>query len=129
MSEMIEVQAVELSGEALGWAVAQAEMLKAFIVDPDYGNPYRVFVEHPNKRTERYRPHDNWGQGGLLIEKYGAMVRGFPNQMHEDKAIANVRYNGLTKWTCGDTPLIALCRAVVHLKLGETVQVPNELQP
>lgn len=132
MTDLIEVKTADLTGEALGWAVGKAEGLNLELVPPQYGNPWRVFARYQGQaieHTKRYNPWEDWALGGELIEKYAAMVRGFPNQMYQTMAIARVRISGALAWRSGKTPLIALCRAIVAAKLGDTVQVPKELMP
>jgi hypothetical protein len=132
MTDLIEVKTAELAGEALGWAVGKAEGLELNLAAPIYGNGWRVFVTYRGEvieHTNRFNPWEDWALGGALIEKYAAMVRGFPNQMYETLAIARVRISGVLAWRSGQTPLIALCRAIVATKLGDTVQVPKELMP
>ena len=132
MTDLIEVKTRELVGEQLAWAVGKVEGLDVQLVPPEYGNPWRVFVRYRasvTERTERYNPQEDWSQGGPLIEKYAAMVRGFPNQMYETLAIARVRIDGNLAWRSGNTPLVALCRALLCAKQGEIVQVPKELMP
>lgn len=132
MTDLIEVKTADLVGEALGWAVGKAEGLNLELVPPQYGNPWRVFARYQSQaieHTKRYNPWEDWALGGELIEKYAAMVRGFPNQMYQTLAIARVRISGALAWRSGKTPLIALCRAIVAAKLGDTVQAPKELMP
>ncbi|POG01275.1 hypothetical protein BGP84_01290 [Pseudomonas putida] len=132
MTDLIEVKTADLVGHALDWAVAQAEGLEVFLVGPQYNVPRRVFWKKRGQALEwdvLYNPHEDWALGGELIEKYAAMVRGFPNQMYQTLAIARVRISGALAWRSGKTPLIALCRAIVAAKLGDTVQVPKELMP
>lgn len=132
MTDLIEVKTADLAGEALGWAVGKAEGLDLILEPPQYGNPWRVFARYQGQateRTKRFSPWEDWALGGGLIEKYAAMVRGFPNQMYQSLAIARVRINGNLAWRSGQTPLIALCRAIVSAKLGDIVQVPKELMP
>ena len=132
MTDLIEVKTADLTGEALGWAVGKAEGLNLELVPPQYGNPWRVFARYQGQaieHTKRYNPWEDWALGGELIEKYAAMVRGFPNQMYQTLAIARVRISGALAWRSGKTPLIALCRAIVAAKLGDTVQAPKELMP
>jgi hypothetical protein len=132
MTDLIEVQTSQLTGEALAWSVAKAEGLTVFIADPQYGNPYRVMVHFKRDgkylpQQERFKPQTDWSQGGPLIEKFGvsldciaplnsweAFVWGGPlacDGFHDE----------------AETPLIAACRAIVAAKLGDTVQVPKEL--
>lgn len=132
MTDLIEVKTADLVGHALDWAVAQAEGLEVFLVGPQYNVPRRVFWKKRGQALEwdvLYNPHEDWALGGELIEKYAAMVRCFPNQMYQTLAIARVRISGALAWRSGKTPLIALCRAIVAAKLGDTVQVPKELMP
>ncbi|MNE07139.1 hypothetical protein D3C76_211130 [compost metagenome] len=133
MTDLIEVKTPDLVGEALGWAVGKAEGLDLQLAPPGYnGVPWRVFARYRGQaieHTKRYNPWEDWGLGGALIERYAAMVRGFPNQMYETLAIARVRIDGALAWRSGQTPLIALCRAIVATKLGDTVQVPKDLMP
>lgn len=125
MTDLIEVKTADLAGEALAWAVAKAEGLEPKLEAPHYGNGWRVFCDTTFGSSKRYNPQEDWALGGPLIDKHNAMIRGFPNQLYEDKPIARVS----AKWAGGRTSLIALCRAIAKAALGETVQVPKELMP
>lgn len=130
MTGLIEVKTADLVGGALGWAVGTAEGLDLLMALPEYGNPWRVFARYQGQaieHTKRFNPWEDWALGGELIEKHAAMVRGFPNQMYQTLAIARVRISGVLAWRFGQTPLIALCRAIAGTKLGDTIQVPKEL--
>ncbi|WP_145257062.1 phage protein NinX family protein [Pseudomonas sp. DE0157] len=130
MTDLIEVETTDLAGEALGWAVGKAEGLELELEPPHYGASWRVFARHRYTATEeakRYNPWEDWSLGGNLIDKYSAMIRGYPNQMYESLAIARVRISGALAWQSGQTPLIALCRVIVAAKVGDIVQVPKEL--
>lgn len=123
MAELIEVTVANLTGEALNWAVAKAEGLDVFLVQPEYNNPWRVFVQYAGDviiRDVRYAPQGSWNDVGLLIEKYGIDLEQYLK--FRWRAEIEYEHSGF-----GDTPLIAACRAIVAAKLGYTVQVPKEL--
>ncbi len=125
MSQMIEVKTAELSGAALRWAVAQAEGLEVTIYPPEYGNGHRIAVKG---RSETYRPDTNWSQGGPLFSKH---LIEFVVE-HEDVICAVLCDDygmQVSEFRCGETHLIAACRAIVAAKLGDTVAVPAELLP
>jgi hypothetical protein len=106
----------ELSGAALDWAVAKCEGHNFEVVDGglDYDCP-------------DYSSH--WSQGGKIIEREGLGVwmyqwneQGEPENgwYAEDKDGDHVR--------TGTTPLIAAMRCYVASKLGDEVELPEELK-
>lgn len=118
---MIEVKTVELAGAALDWAVAKAEGIRQHT--PDGLRHTYWYTTDERCIGTHWSPSTSWSQGGPLIEKYNAMIKGFPNQLYEDRPIARVD----AKWCSGETNLIALCRAIIKAKLGDVVSVPAEL--
>lgn len=109
--QMIEVKAAELIGPALDWAVAQVNGVEDI---PGLASTGLSF-----------EPSTNWAQGGLLIEKHqidlcwdGADGKAmWWHAYHQDIADQQTH----------QSPLIALCRAIVAAKLGDVVSVPAEL--
>lgn len=122
MTDLIEVRTADLAGEALGWAVGKAEGLDLQLVPPGYnGVPWRVFAQYQGqaiKHTKRYNPWEDWALAGALVDKYRVCLDfkcGLWSALGDE-------------WVAGcHTPPIAICRAVVTTKLGDTVQVPKEL--
>ena len=99
----------ELKGPALDWAVAKCE-----------GLVQGVSWEHWAPRHST-----NWAQGGPIIEREHI----------------NVSYEGQGVWLAGGfngvcylmghggpTPLIAAMRCYVAIKLGDEVEIPEELK-
>lgn len=158
MTDMIEVKTANLIGPALDWAVAQVQ-IKAGEITPDseehstgrpyfnckFGNPSlwgegREQKGTTNKDTGKpwvmhgpggsYSPSTDWSYGGPLMDTY---CKGFGMlQDGTDKRWRSFAYNPDTtmqRMLGGETILIAFCRALVALKLGETVSVPKELMP
>ncbi|WP_435653057.1 DUF2591 domain-containing protein [Pseudomonas putida] len=128
MTDLIEVKAADLAGEALGWAVGKAEGLDLFLAPPQYGNPWRVFARYQSQaieHTKRFNPWEDWALGGPLIEK--RMVSLHCPQSTDDVWAGWVITSKGEFCQAGDSALIAACRAIVAAKLGDTVQVPKEL--
>ncbi|MCK0547904.1 phage protein NinX family protein [Pseudomonas syringae pv. aptata] len=116
MSELVEVKTPDLVGTALDWAVAKVEGVELALVG-DY--PHVVVG---GRLLGNYRPSTNWSQCGPLIEKYKPE---FEVNRFNDTVWARLQGSDLK--SRGETHLIAACRAIVALVLGETVSVPKEL--
>jgi hypothetical protein len=101
------MKTAELSGEALDWAVAEAEGHDFPAADVFCGI---------------FNPSTDWTQGRPIIEREGIeTTRGGAYVEHFWKATrhSNAAY--------GPTPLIAAMRCYVASKLGDTVDIPAEL--
>ena len=94
----------ELIDEALDWAVARCE-----------GG-----VGENQLLGAWYAPSTNWAQGGPIIEREGMSV-GMVNEYWQ----AHLSEFGL--WEEGPTPLIAAMRCYVASKLGDDINIPEEL--
>lgn len=123
---MPKISTSELTGAALDWAVAKAN-----------GDVVRWSAPHEQllvvgKAYAVYHPHLDWSQGGPIIERefmdvevtpcgadQGAPYDTWRAWKHNDNADAAV--------VCGPTPLIAAMRCYVASKLGDEVDVPEEL--
>ena len=111
----MQVKISEASGVVLDWLVAKCE---------DVGNRRLQADEFPLLQREgRYLYSSDWAQGGPIIAREG---------------IATSPDTGLDWWVAtmrggvhvehGPTPLIAALRCYVASKLGEEVEVPDELR-
>jgi len=144
MTDTISVLAANLTGAALNWAVAVAEGYKSDSEQTEGDgltviSPKGLFTSVSVRGAENgfgYRPSTNWSQLGPLIEKHQvALVAeahdGMPGTERSLRWYADVYYDGGQQYTTEycDTALIAACRAIVVMHLGETVQVPKELMP
>ena len=103
----------ELTGAALDWAVAKCEGLETW---QDSSQILLVGDDEP------YHPSTDWAQGGPIIER----------------EIITLDFDGGTDWQArdfdsqqilahGPTPLIAAMRCYVASKLGDEIDVPEEL--
>lgn len=129
----VTVKTVGLQGPALDWAVAKAiGRLTELFVAP---NEQRGTTEWA-RSNRRWYPSTTWSQGGPLIEQHDISFRKYhrPGSPAHGTYYAKVcRDNGsIIQWSnkrdsTGPTPLIAAMRCLVAAKLGDTVQVPQEL--
>ena len=99
----IKLKTSELTGAALDWAVAKCEVGDAIneIDDPHF---YSTDWALAGPIIERERIA-TWGDGGLYWEAECGWA-----------------------WAKGPTPLIAAMRCYATLKLGDEVEVPEELR-
>lgn len=118
----MKVKTAELIGRALDWAVAIAE---GYHPDrPQDGQltlnqRYIVVGDKSVHKCYWYLPSTEWEFCGKLIERFNAhLIFMYPENW---KAMV-IRGEGY-----GETPLIAICRAVVAYKLGDEVDIPDEL--
>ena len=124
----------ELQGAALDWAVACVEKLPMDLLVWEYGLPVvkRTFLGHTD--TLRCEFSTNWAAAGPIIEREGIAIdcersdwciEGWIAALiHEDK-----KYGGIMRTEGnGPTPLIAAMRCYVASKLGDEVEVPEELK-
>jgi hypothetical protein len=110
----------ELTGAALDWSVAKCEGLNAF---DGLGVAYIPDPRQPHFNMA-FEPSTNWSQGGPIIEREGICVDLLLNGQW---IAASRKVEGATMY-CGPTPLIAAMRCYVASKLGDEVDVPEELR-
>ena len=123
----MKIKTSELTGAALDWAVAKCEGL-----DPLY---LRGFDFEPTWRNgHRKRYSTDWSQGGPIIEREIHNLFKY-NRHHTSQppdTWCAVRYEPSRVFTRvlthdGPTPLVAAMRCYVASKLGDEVEVPDEL--
>jgi hypothetical protein len=107
-SEM-KIKISELTGPALDWAVAECE-----------GNKYSKLTH----LLELWEPSTDWAQGGPIIERENIDLAYHGGNGW--RAAQVYRHNPATSY--GPTPLIAAMRCYVASKLGDEVDVPEELK-
>jgi len=108
----MKIKTSELTGAALNWAVAKCE-------GEDYAPD--ASTNGIGMEFEATRYSTDWSQGGPIIEC---------------EAISLTQFSDYPKWTAkhpesicidGPTPLIAAMRCYVAYKLGDEVDIPDEL--
>lgn len=119
----------ELTGVALDWAVAKAIGQPIVIEPPHYGTGWRLFKFAPAPRamSERWSPSTLPAQIVPLMMEYriGAEPNYEGNWWCADVCDIDGEVLGLGQ---GADPMIAACVALVQCKLGDTIELPDELQ-
>lgn len=122
----MKIKTADLTGPALDWAVAQCES-----VEVEYINDGRTrCLLRVSPFTSMYRPTVDWAIGGPLIEREEVgLKRNAPcSRGREWEASPSITAKGAGgKWGYGPTPLIAAMRCLVASRLGDEVDVPEEL--
>jgi len=106
------VKTNELTGAALDWAVAICADL-----------PY-PFVRDEEGQKVDVSPSTNWHQAGPIIEREIAKIERFSDSLWEATTFTRHAQDYVQN---GPTPLIAAMRCYVASKLGDEVDVPDEL--
>ena len=113
----------ELQGAALDWAVAQAEGN----VRLQYDNQEGLIINNVIGWFH-YRPSVAWEQGGPIIEREWLDITPWPNESREDMRWHCQQYDTANDFAqYGPTPLIAAMRCFVASKMGDDVEIPEEL--
>ena len=114
------IKVAELTGIALNWAVAKCEdKVEAGV----YGMPEVVEGELHLRYCDtvlsnRFAPAFCWAQGGLIIERENIPT-------HTVESYAGRLWKSEKSY--GATPLIAAMRCYCRSKLGDVVDIPEEL--
>lgn len=122
---MKTVNVSELEGVALDYAVAVACGLHIEM----FGRCFEASWLHDHVDGSRsrimgtFRPSADWSHGGPLIDRH---VVSLTNESSHWSALSVAGGKGCAS-EFGPTPLIAACRAIVAAKMGDTVDVPEEL--
>lgn len=127
----MEIKTSELEGSALDWVVAKIMGLNTSIIEMPSG-PYIGIKGRTNDGFPTpCSPSTDWGRGGPLIDKYAMLVEhdSVPGETAECVACAAYAWKRDGSHACafGGNALVAICRAVVWLELGDTVDVPEQL--
>lgn len=136
----MKLKTSELTGPALDWAVANCEK-RTVKRDPMalHDGSYWVWEETPSgeggvniwksvymRIGKDYKPSTNWAQGGPIIEREKIAIR--PDEADRDW-LAEIPFTLLRddEYWSGPTPLVAALRCYVASRLGDMVDVPDEL--
>ena len=153
----MKIKTSELTGPALDWAVAKAEGrgLQRNPVGAQGGHGWWIWEETPSGRGgilidksvymeigphtqpktrnsgDRYSPSTDWAQGGPILGRELTSVNLVSEENEQKWSARKAKYlpeeGAKVLEQCGPTPLIAICRCYVASKLGDEVDVPEEL--
>ena len=102
----------ELTGAALDWAVNKCEGATETAPRKFYGWGGALFGYSTN-----------WAQGGKIIEREGICLWSEGYDWEAKTQIGSGEW--LTEWA--ETPLVAAMRCYVASKLGDNIEIPEEL--
>lgn len=112
------MKTAELTGAALDWAVAKCEG-RTWI----HAENFLAYYEDDDEGEGEMHYSNNWAQGGPIIEREGITLAS-PNPIDTDWC---AMLWGAQAKQSGTTPLIAAMRCYVASKLGDDVEIPQEL--
>lgn len=146
----MKIKTSELSGGALDFAVANAveawktahQLFPTWTLDATFsgvqpmiysdGEAFcQLIPNNPMRQdAQKYSPSTDWSQGGPLIDAHSISFatigtgRRDANGKEPVVSIISGVDGGVGQ---GPTHLIAACRAIVHAKVGESVEIPDDL--
>jgi len=112
----------ELQGAALDWAVAKCEKIEF------------TYEDHPHHEMFDMHYSTDWAQGGPIIEREkiwcGPVETEFCVLPDKGWEASIPDEDGFQGWYFGfgPTPLVAAMRCYVALKLGDEIDIPEELK-
>ena len=114
----MKIKTSDLTLLALNWAVAKCEGVT------DWDSVDLVFRDDD---FCWYEPSTNWAQGGPIIEREGINI-GTIDALNGPYWEAHMPYGMSDDFADGPTPLIAAMRCYVISKLGDEVEIPENLK-
>ena len=111
----MKIKTAELTGPALDWAVAKCEGPNSVATCYYVDNSPVYLDEAP---TPEWKPSTDWAQGGPIIEREG--IDTYQSGLWAAEIDGEHRQEG-------PTPLIAAMRCFVASKLGDEIEIPEEL--
>ena len=134
----MKIKTSELKDTALNWAVAAATNVP--VMRCGAGASQYLAYTPPGKRSfYKYTPTTNWKQGGPIIEReitklfrnvggtFSAMIIREVPIPPEDRGTSLALTCRIQFNAAGPTPLIAAMRCFVASRLGDEVEIPEEL--
>lgn len=118
---MKTIKVSEATGIQLDWLVAKCEGKNGILHD-DGITRCIVIAAASGVYKGTFKPTINWALGGPIIEREGIQLH-----VKEDKTEWMACRWGWQRQAYGPTPLIAAMRCAAASKLGEEVEVPDEL--
>ena len=123
----MKIRTAELTGPALDWAVASIEKMPKDAVSVVNGRPV-VLRTYWGEVTElRCEFSTDWAQGGPIIEREGICLTHPKYDCWTAIGQDSTDLDTPLYQEDGPTPLIAAMRCFVASKLGEEVEIPEEL--
>jgi len=133
----MKIKTDELQGSALDWAVAKCEGKGIEFDDPK--DPWLTLDGIAYQPLHSYTPSTDWAQGGPIVEREKIGVWWathyvdddgveYGNHWYAETGCTDENADGPYRVATGETPLIATMRCYVAMKLGDEVEIPEELR-
>lgn len=121
----MKIKVSETSKIQLDWLVAKCE---GYVEQGVYGEPTRIdgdlhLYYLGTTLNAAFRPTTDWSQGGPILEREKIGV----DYYNTGKPLWIAGIAGMFQQATGPTPLVAAMRCLVASKLGDAVEVPDEL--
>lgn len=128
----MKIKTQDLTGPALDWAVAKCDALIGLnqgftVID---GAPHVIGRSGAKGGLSRAGYSHQWHEGGPIIERERIQLRDHKDIDGHWTAMTHVIDGGMVLRSIfedGPTPLVAAMRAYVASKMGDDIDVPNEL--
>lgn len=117
----MKIKTSQLTGVALDWAVAKCEGI--VISDKPLAAQVSQYGAVLSRYGSIYSPSTNWEQGGPIIERE-RLVIGYINDLPCASFFEGAVHGGIE---FGSSPLIAAMRCFCCTKLGDEIEIPDEL--
>lgn len=125
----MKINTSDLIGAALDWAVAYISGALSRPLDLP-GSFLNGATPHWSHVLPYYKPSTDWSLGGPIIERAAIQLgtqRDEPGFRPDPKRLWHAQMDTRVYVGYGPTPLVAAMRCYVASKLGDTVDVPDEL--
>jgi hypothetical protein len=119
----MRIKTSDLSGAALDWAVAQCEGDDSIAACYYEDNTPLLLDEAPEPE---WKPSTNWAQGGPIIERYCINLFRLDPKTEDNTNFWVAHIDGIY-CRYGVSALMAAMRCYVASKLGDEVEIPDEL--
>ena len=113
----------DLTGAALDWAVAKCENSDTSI------EHFTAMHSHYAYDHDTFDYSTKWAQGGPIIEREGIGIRQYGDFLESRWQADKWAFKFVDPMATGPTPLIAAMRCLCSAKLGDEVEIPDELLP
>lgn len=124
---MKKIKVSEATGPVLDWMVAVCQWYAQGGNEVAVAESGDVIIRR-NNVIDYFDPHRNWGWGGPIIDGMRGLKLKIGRKPGAPCYAHIVGYNGVERWhQTGKTVLIAAMRCYVASKLGDEVEVPEEL--
>jgi hypothetical protein len=125
----MKLKTSEAEGKVLDYLVAKAEGMLEIIHDTTSKELW--YYDKETGRDKHFWPSTDWAQAGPIIENWEIGIkRNAPcSDGRQWEASPSIRAKGAGwKFGYGPTPLVAAMRCYVASKLGDEVEIPEELK-